>query len=164
MDGDEAQCTGWVVARTKPLQEAYAQENVQRQNYEAYLPLCIDSRTKRVSPLFPGYLFVNAPQQWLWLRSTYGILDVLLGTEFSPARLSARLIASIRARESKSGVVELPTERFAHGASVRITKGVFEGRLGLYAGQSNRERAKVLLELLGGKRSIVVQERHLELA
>lgn len=151
------------MARTKPLQENYAKFNVERQGHEAYLPRCIDPKAKRLSPLFPGYLFVYIRDRWVWLRSTYGVLDVILGNGPEPARLPDKIIAQIKARENVKGIVELPTDRFAMGTPVRITRGVFESRVGFYAGQSGRERVNVLLDMLGGQRSVQLDERFLEL-
>ena len=46
--------------------------------------------------------------------------------------------------------------KIAIGSKVRITAGPFSGMSGLYAGQSTRDREKILLSLLGGQRPVLI--------
>ena len=156
-------CDGhaWVVARTKPQQEGYALKNVVRQGYEAYLPRCIEPRTRRVAPLFPGYLFVNAPQRWRWLCSTYGILTVILSTDGAPSQLPSRVIEDIRAREDKGGHIKLPTGSYYPGQRLRINDGLFRGEVGMYQ-EDRAMRIRVLLNILGAPRAVEVPHRMVE--
>ena len=62
-----------------------------------------------------------------------------------------------------SGFVRLPEaapapvrRKIAIGAKVRITAGPFGGMAGLYAGQSTRDREKILLSLLGSQRQVLI--------
>ena len=59
------------------------------------------------------------------------------------------------------GFVRLPDaiessakRKIAVGAPVRIASGLFGGWRGLYAGQSTKDRERVLLHVLGGQREI----------
>jgi transcription antitermination factor NusG len=135
---------GWIVARTKPRQEAYAAENVARQGYDNYLPYCIDQQTRKVAVLFPGYLFVRAVIQWTWLKSTYGIIDIVYGSGGTPANLSNAAVEEIRQRQGNDGMVSL-AERFRRGQTVRLMGGPFFGFTGLYEGLSGGGQIRFLL-------------------
>lgn len=58
----------WYLVHTKPKQEKYALENLQRQGYECYLPLLLSERIRQGilmvtdEPLFPRYLFIRLGQ------------------------------------------------------------------------------------------------------
>ena len=94
----------WVLLYTKPFAESWAEINLRRQGYATLLPrVC---RRGRFAPLFPRYLFAGfalhqAPGP---LRSTRGVLYVVHCGE-RPARVSAEVLSSIRARMDDRGVV-----------------------------------------------------------
>jgi transcription antitermination factor NusG len=61
------------------------------------------------------------------------------------------------------GYIKLPDappppvrRKIAIGAKVRITAGPFGGMRGLYDGQSTKDREKILLNLLGSQRPVLV--------
>jgi len=117
-----------------------------RAKYETYLPR-IRVRN-RIMPLFAGYLFVD-----LTHRHFYPIMWIphvvrLLMCGDRPAQLHDNIVNEIRKREH-NGLVKLPIRRIRKGDSVRIMRGNFEGRFGLYEGMAGRDRERVLLELLG---------------
>jgi transcription antitermination factor NusG len=59
------------------------------------------------------------------------------------------VIAELK-RSERDGLVELlPAADFKHGDAVRITRGVFTGRLALFDGKRSHERVALLLKLLG---------------
>src|SRR3546814_830202 len=95
---DESQT--WHVAYTKPRQERIALENLERQDFEAYLPMFkVFKKPRRgaaspqgqgmlaYEPMFPRYIFFRAtrPEQSLGtLRSTRGVASVVrFGIEFA---------------------------------------------------------------------------------
>jgi transcription antitermination factor NusG len=104
--------------------------------------------------LFPGYLFVLVlPTRWYPVKWCLGV-QALVMNGGGPARISDNVIHAIKARE-KAGLVELPKPRgLRHGDRVKIVRGPFVDRLGLYAGQPAHQRVLVLLGLLGGERRV----------
>jgi transcriptional antiterminator RfaH len=150
----------WGVVRSLPKREAFASERLMDGGFEVFFPLV---PTKRASaPLFPGYLFVLIVDRWRSINSTLGVL-CLVRTGDCPARCPDREIASLKAIIDAHGFVRLPEGRgapakrkIAIGAKVRITAGPFGGMLGLYAGQTSRERERVLLNILGGPRPVEI--------
>jgi transcriptional antiterminator RfaH len=122
-----------------------AQFFLEHAGYEVYLPLVrwrtSRTRAKRVSALFPGYLFTRIELQWRDIRTLPGVIKpVMCGDE--PAHVPDEVITEIRSRE-QNGFVFLPKRRL-QGDRVQIVSGLLAGRRGRYAGMSHRH-IKVLL-------------------
>jgi transcriptional antiterminator RfaH len=103
----------------------------------------------RIEPLFPGYAFARpAGESWVFLKSTFGIQDVLMSTGEMPARVPAAEIAGLMMRE-EDGIVRLPPLGFRQGEALHIEDGPFLGLTGIYDGMASRDRVFVLLSVLG---------------
>lgn len=160
----------WYVVHTRPRAEAKAVLNLDRQGFTCYLPRYLKRRrhARRVetvaAPLFPRYLFVAldlATQQWWSIRSTFGVSDLVYSGE-QPALVPSSIIEDLRAREDEHGLVGLPRRpQFASGDTVRVINGVFSACLGLFDGMADRERVAVLLDLMGRKVRVVMDEEAL---
>jgi transcriptional antiterminator RfaH len=125
------------------------------------LPLCRPSRRSlRVVPLFVGYLFIHIVDQWHCLLGTHGVIGLIRSGDV-PARIRDDEIVRIRAAETKDGVIVLPLTKFQPGEKVRITRGAFVDRVGLYAGMSARDRVRVLFQMFEREVSIELSERDL---
>jgi transcriptional antiterminator RfaH len=151
----------WGVVRSLPKREAFAAERLRvDQGFEVFPPLV---QTKRASaPLFNGYFFCRIIDRWRSINSTFGVL-CLVRVGDCPARCPDREIDALKAMIDGHGYIKLPEappppvrRKIAIGAKVRIASGPFGGWRGLYAGQSTREREKVLLNLLGGQRPVLI--------
>lgn len=157
----------WIVAKTKPSRDFWAAENVARQGYAFYLPKIYvrNRRYARAEPLFPSHLFVLVDGPWRFLLSTFGVSGVMLSGD-NPAVVPAKELDRVRALEGPDGFIELPGhgEKFKNGEQVRVVAGPLEGRVGIYQGQSSRERVMVLLDLLGRKTTVLIDERAIETA
>jgi transcriptional antiterminator RfaH len=155
----------WIVVRTHPRRERWAAENIVKQGCEVYSPQYTDvvvsrgSRVVKVQPLFPSYVFARHPElRWRFLLSTFGVAGiVLVGSE--PAYIADAEIERLRLREV-DGVVELP--KLKHGDAVRVKSGSFAGHVGLYDKMTDRDRQAVLLDLLGGRRRVLISDELLE--
>jgi transcription antitermination factor NusG len=149
----------WCCIRSLPRREVYASERIQAAGFDTFLPMLQTKRTAQ--PLFPGYLFAFVIEQWRSLNSTIGVLCVVR-TGDCPCRMPDAEIASLKAMVV-GGFVRLPEGRgfpvrrkIAIGAKVRIASGPFGGMSGLYAGMSTKDREKILLNLLGGRRPVLI--------
>ena len=128
--------------------------------FEVFLPLV---QTKRASaPLFSGYFFCRIVDRWRAINTTFGVL-CLVRVGDCPARCPDHEIDSLKSMIDGHGFVRLPEGRgppvkrqIAIGAKVRIASGPFGGMRGLYQGQSTRERERILLNLLGGQRPVLI--------
>lgn len=156
----------WLVLRIKPPQEARVAQNVRRQATEYYHPRALvrssKTRALRVAPLFPGYAFARPPTPvWTYLRSTYGVLDVLMSTGESPATITDAELGRLRAREGPDGLIRLSVTEFCCGEVVVVEGGPFTDLSGEIEGMSGRDRVFVLMQLLGRKVRVKIDVRDL---
>ena len=157
----------WYVAQTHPHAETKASLHLGRQGFEIYLPRYLKSRrhARRVetvaAPLFPGYLFVAidmTTQRWLSIQSTVGVARLVRDGD-RPAAVPLLVLEALKCREDAGGFVQLDRlPRFSLGDKVRIRGGAFCDCFGLYEGMSGHERVAILLELLGRKVRVVLNE------
>ncbi len=144
----------WLVVQTLPHREAYARDNLVRQDFHAYCPMI----TKRIRharrahdaprPLFPGYIFVEHRQQQTWrpITGTFGV-KTLVRSGDQPSLLCGSFIEGLRARES-AGVICAPAAALAVGQQVAIQGGPLDGLVGKIIELREKDRVLVLLNLL----------------
>jgi len=159
--------TRWYVVQTHAHAEGKAAAHLLRQGFDAYLPRYLKRRrhARRIetvaAPLFPRYLFVTVDmvcQRWRAIHSTIGVTRLVCNGD-DPVPVADDVIATLRARENGEGFVTLrQLPRFALGEKVRVLDGVFADCLGLFDGMKDSERVAVLLDLLGRKVRVVLNE------
>lgn len=146
----------WYLLQTKPRQEKRAFENLQRQNYQCYLPTIPSERLRNGNltvtdePLFPRYLFIrlglgDSSKSWAPIRSTQGV-SRLVSFGVEPARVDDDLIESLRINETL--LQAEPKRFFQPGERVYLTEGPFAGIEGIYQISDGERRVMVLIELL----------------
>jgi transcription antitermination factor NusG len=151
----------WAVVQVESQCEHVVRLLLMRAKYETYHPRIRVGRS-RIAPLFPGYMFVRIvgdrfyPVMW-----TAGVVRLLMSGD-KPARLSEKIVDSIRNREV-GGFVKLPSPpRLKKGQQVRVVRGLFQGQVALYEGMGSKDRERVLLNLLGQKVPVELPGRDLE--
>ena len=157
----------WIVLRTKPHRERWAAENVDRQDFPHYLPCTLETlkaplRLKVTRPLFPGFLFVRIESRWYCLLSTFGVIGAVMRGE-QPDVMPDPAIYQLQMRENRDGYIDLPPapKRVRVNKEARVERGVLAGRTGLVTGMSDKDRIKVMFDVLGRKTEILVAERDL---
>ena len=145
----------WYLVQTKPKAEGIAKENLERQNFDVYLPLIL-SRIKRrgktskiIQPMFPSYLFIYLSEQtddWGSIRSTVGV-STLVRFGMTPAKVPENLIKNLKENENLQGVHELPDKPMSVGDKLLIVEGVFEGYEATLFSQKSVNRVVVLLKI-----------------
>lgn len=153
----------WYVLRTKSRRERWAAENVERQGCKYYLPTFevltpIKGKLQSLKPqiLFPSYLFVQPREDgsWRFLLSTFGVQSMIMMGQESPAVMPEREIARLMASEGKRGVVSLP-DSYVVNDELKVVDGPFLDHVGLYQGMHESGRLKILLDVLGGHRTVL---------
>ena len=144
-----------------------AQMHLIRQGFNTYLPRYLKRRrharrTEIVpAPLYPSYLFVTFNpliHRWRSIHSTVGVARLVCNGE-APAVIGDTVIEGLKCRENAQGFIQLERRpQFAAGDKVRVREGVFCDCLGLFEGMGDRERVAILLELLGRKVRVVLDE------
>jgi transcriptional antiterminator RfaH len=141
----------WWVVQTESQREHVVRLLLMRGGFESYGP-----RIKfrgRIRLLFPAYLFVKPNDRWYPVLWTPHVVRLLMSGD-RPAPLADDIVDAIRKREV-GGFVRLPKPNvLTKGKNVRIAKGSFLDRIAIYDGMTSRDRARVLLELLGRQVSL----------
>ena len=122
----------WFLIQYKPNSHRLAEQNLNRQDFETFLPL--QKITKRqasrfvsdLRPLFPGYMFVNAdPEQRPWnkINSTRGVSRLITFSN-KPIPLPNQLVPELISQCDAKGVLQ-PMKKLDIGNRVKIKTGPF---------------------------------------
>ena len=149
----------WYLIHTKPVREALAAANLQRQGYEVYAPRMLTSVRRHgrwcecIVPLFPRYLFLQlaeGSQALSPVRSSVGVAGIVrFGARY--AIVAEEIILQLKHRADPESGLHCLAKRppLLRGATVRITMGPFEGLDGVFEREAGAARVVVLLNLLG---------------
>lgn len=148
----------WYAVYTKPQLELWARTNLWERGFEVYLPQYARRRShaRKVemvrAPLFPRYLFLRADLAQTGkaaINTAPGAIGLVnFGGE--PASVADAVIEEIRGREKEDGLVQLVDgARLKLNDRLRITDGALCGHVGIFLHMADRDRAVLLLDLLG---------------
>jgi transcriptional antiterminator RfaH len=148
----------WYAVYTKPHNEHIADEHLQRQGFEVFLPRYLKRRShaRKVeavpAPLFPRYIFAAfdpAQPGWRAIRSTRGVIDIVRNG-LDPAPVPSGILEEIRRRTDEHGYVVLAHRvDLKPGARFRIVSGPFAEYEAIFSAQKGEDRVVALLSLLG---------------
>lgn len=157
----------WYVVQTKPCAENKALVNLERQGFKTYFPRYLKRRrhARRVdvvpAPMFPRYLFVmidRATQGWHSIESTFGVVR-LVRNGLEPAAVPVGIVEQLQTNADARGFMPIDLRpRFAPGDRVRVLDGAFASCVGLFDRPNDSERVAVLLELLGRKVRVILDQ------
>jgi len=159
----------WYLVYSKPRKEELARVNLERQGYPVYLPMMRTPRRRmgrrivRVEPMFPRYLFISLDTEsdnWAPIRSTLGVANIVRFGMY-PSPVPDGLVAALRARETESGVQDVPLHTFKEGEKVRIEEGPFMGYEGIFLAKTGEERVLILLDIVGKAAKAQINIEHL---
>ena len=150
----------WVVVQAKPGQEQRAKGELERQRFEAYLPMRLfedKARLLRATPFLPPYLFARVPvevEAWRCILSTYGVSGVLGATTRRAFGVSDRVVNRIREAEDAGYIrMGLQADRaFERGQRVRVDGGLEA----IFSETVDRKRGVILFSLLGRDSSLTI--------
>lgn len=161
----------WYVVYSKPRLEAIAQENLERQQFETYLPrLRIQKRRHRrildfIEPFFPRYLFVKLDplaDDWSPIRSTRGVVN-LVKFEGIAREVPDSFINSLKANEAFDGLQQMHPSPWHKGDSIAIEDGPFAGYRCIYEADHSADRVRVLLDIIGKQTFVTLMKKDLQL-
>ncbi|MAM86997.1 MAG: transcription/translation regulatory transformer protein RfaH [unclassified Hahellaceae] len=150
----------WYALQHKPAQGDRALTHLQNQDIACFYPkitvekIKSGKRTKKLEPLFPGYLFVSLEQtdpMWGKLRSTRGVLRIV-GFANKPAAISDDVIWHIK--ESLDSVAE--KGGIKPGQAVQLNDGPFEGINAIFQAYDGEARAIVLINFMQKQQRVKV--------
>jgi transcriptional antiterminator RfaH len=160
----------WYVIHCRVSSEQRAQANLERQEYEVWLPMYRKTRrhARRVEivlrPLFPRYLFVRIDldsQEWRPILSTFGVHTIISGAD-GPLTIGDDIIAGLRARADDDGVFEIKRSAINPGDQVRIQGGPMADLEGVFQTELDSDRVLILLKLMGREVRVSVDGRDVE--
>ena len=147
----------WFTIYTKPRAEIITSEALARRGYTALLPMYQERYWEvdvgPVRPLFPRYLFVDAPKgvNWFPLMSIPGVSTLLCFGQDRPAVVPLSVINELVQRlEADDGVIIIRSEprRLKRGQRCLITAGPLVGYSGLFV-DSTEVRVRLMMDILG---------------
>ncbi|GAA0841540.1 transcription/translation regulatory transformer protein RfaH [Marinobacter szutsaonensis] len=150
----------WYAIQHKPAQGDRALQHLQNQDIPCFYPkievekIKAGKRSKKLEPLFPGYLFVNLEQTdpvWAKLRSTRGVIRVV-GFANKPAPIEDEVIQHIK--DSLDKVAE--TGGIRQGEPVELDDGPFKGISAIFQAYDGEERAIVLINFMQKQQMVKV--------
>ena len=160
----------WYAVHTKPRQESIAEDNLQQQSFETYLPRIKEVRRCKgkwrdaITPLFPRYLFISLEigiDNISVIRHTRGVTGLLqFGNNIVPVPKS--LIDSLKFAEDKKTGVHLPARlQFETGDYVTVTEGPLRGLQGIFKENRGEKRVVILLNILGRANSVILNHNQI---
>ncbi|MCA0912746.1 transcription/translation regulatory transformer protein RfaH [Marinobacter nauticus] len=150
----------WYAIQHKPAQGDRAVQHLQNQDIACFYPkievekIKAGKRTKKLEPLFPGYVFVNLEQtdpMWAKLRSTRGVLRIVSFAN-RPAPIDDEVIAHIK--NSMDKVAE--QGGIKPGQPIELDDGPFKGINAIFQSYDGEERAIVLVTFMQKQQQVRV--------
>ena len=155
----------WNPVYTKPRQEHIARENLERQSFEAYLPLMQVSRKRRgrwidtIEPMFSRYLFIRlepGTTSVASVRSTRGVTGLVrFGNTLVPVP-EGFMSVLLQTADAETGVHTPEPNLLQEGDTVVLTDGPLANLEGIYKTADGDARAIILLNMLGAETEVVV--------
>lgn len=161
----------WYLLQCKPRECQRAREHLERQGYEAFLPVLTREALRRgqpvaiSEPLFPHYLFVrlsDVADNWAPIRSTRGAVG-LVRFGAMPLAVPEPVVLVLQQRQAEAFRTQTVEALFQPGDAVEIVAGPLAGLEAVLAAREGSERVVLLIRLLQQARTVtlpVTQIRH----
>ena len=162
---EERDIQHWRLLMTKPFKEGYAEEQLNNQGYETYLPLTKRLRKRKngikqsIEPLFPKYLFIKlntTNDNWAPIRSTRGVSHFIRFGE-EPAKVADIIIKTLKVEEEKFADKVFDLDHYHSGQPIIVNHGAFQNIEGIFKCYDGEERAIVLITILQTTSTLTVR-------
>jgi transcription antitermination factor NusG len=147
----------WAVVQTHPQAERWARDNLDRQGYATFLPMCWSLRPDRVTPslkhriqrpLFGNYLFVTVDAHWAPIQHTRGVLRLLMAGH-KPGMVPEAAVSALQAFQD----LPAPPTPWEPGTPCSLTTGPLRGHDAVVL-SVHRDTARLSVMILGGLRQV----------
>lgn len=146
----------WYLAYCKPKQEHRAQQQLENQGFNSFLPVVsltkIKAGKKRTvtEPLFPRYLFIrnNVELNVTKIRSTLGVVGLVKFGQ-NIATVPTSLIHSLLQQKLQLQQQDAQQQQLAKGDVVEVLSGPFANLNAVFQLADGESRSMVLLQFLG---------------
>ena len=159
----------WICVHSQPKKEMVAAANLRMQSYHCFLPTVSRvvrhaRKTKAIrAPLFPRYLFVSIDRSvdpWRPIMSTIGVSSVIMERD-RPKPVPEGVVEVLQEATDSKGLTDF-RHKVQVGQDVRIMSGPFFDLVGRLERLDGNGRVEVLLDILGGQRSVVTTRTALQ--
>ena len=146
----------WVLIYTKAKEEKKANENLQRQGFETFLPLIAptnkNSEFKSLVPVFPRYFFAQIDLElhnWTTIKSSYGVSHIVMFSEKFTS-IPNNIIEFMQDKLNQEGIYKenISVVDYQKGDPVSIKEGRFAGIDAIFLSKKSKDRVRLLLKLL----------------
>lgn len=147
----------WYAVFCKPHKDFIAQEHLQRQGYDIFLPRIQQRKRQRnqyrivTESMFPRYLFArldDCDENWAPIRSTVGVSGLVRMGSHVPV-VPDTIIAELLRRCDADHCIPLPMEApLQRNDRVLILDGPLVGMEALFQARNSQDRVIILLNLI----------------
>lgn len=158
----------WLLVQFKPNSHRLAVTNLERQGFDVFLPMTEVTKRQagrfltRMTPLFPGYLFVSADisaAQWRKINSTLGVSRIVTSGD-TPGIVPNTFIQALKSRSDTSGKIVALSD-FVPGDRVEIVQGPLAEFVGTVEKIDPQKRVWILLDIMGQTSRVQLAPDHL---
>ena len=162
----------WYVAQLKPNGFERAISNLNRQNFETFMPMRRKTVTHALQlkevlrPIFPGYIFVRFGSQhsdWRKINSTFGVGRLVSFRAQQPAAVPEGLMLALMERCDEKAVLR-PLDDLKAGEAVKMMTGSFAEFVGEIEAFVAADRLRILFDFMGQKTRLDVPRSDVERA
>ncbi|MDB4242832.1 hypothetical protein N9861_02110 [Gammaproteobacteria bacterium] len=156
----------WLVVRYKINERLRFERNLHNQNIKFYVPRIYTNTSKgsnqKPEVLFPGYGFVRLVNTNLQaLRNTLGLIAIIrFGDQLAIAKHA--MITQFKELECSSKIQPIPVKELTKDDRVMVTAGPFKGYMSKILTTSVKDRATILISLLGSERILTLSASNLQ--
>ena len=162
----------WYVAQLKPNGFERAISNLNRQNFDTFMP--VHRKTVRharqlkevLRPIFPGYIFVKFGSQnsdWRKINSTRGVARLVSFRAEKPAAVPEGLMIELMKRCNEQAELR-PLDDLQAGEAVKMVSGSFAEFVGEIEALMAADRLRILFDFMGQKTRLDVPRGYVERA
>lgn len=143
----------WYVVYSKPHKEELAQFHLRLKGVEVFFPRLLLPQSVRkhrqIVPLFPNYVFVriHVSEQFHFVLWSHGVKR-FVSFDGVPAALDETVVPFLMSQANSDGIITARSN-LKVGEEVRVSRGPFQGLVGIIQEPPNsKRRVKILLKLL----------------
>jgi transcription elongation factor/antiterminator RfaH len=161
----------WYAVRTLPGREMRARAQLENQEFRTFLPRGLKTvRHARkfatvTAAFFPQYLFVMldlARHRWRSINGTLGVASLVMQGDL-PHPVPHGVVETLVDLTDARGLLQFGQE-LQIGDRVRVTAGPFAEKFAICARLDDSDRARVLLDIMGGQIAVSIGRDYLRAA
>lgn len=150
----------WGVVRCAVGKERWCRDNIRKAGGRTFVPRIRATRSPILTALFPGYVFVLIDGPWGYLRSTMGVIQVLMDRG-RPAACQKKLMDELIKAQGEDGYIDLSPPLYYPdpGERTKVGSGLFKDHMARYIAALPQDRVKLIVGFLGKDYELELRRR-----